>query len=64
MDKAAYDRTAKIAQKFKVIKKPRARTRTAPTSRRTPSTRSRAEGVDVNGDDWKKPTVKVTAGGA
>ena len=64
MDKAAYDRTAKIAQDFKVIKK-------APSSDayRTDLAQDAvdeisAEGVDVNGSDYKKVTVKVTPKGA
>ena len=64
MDKAAYDRTAKIAQDFKVIKQ-------APSSDayRTDLAQDAvdeisAEGVDVNGSDYKKVTVKVTPKGA
>jgi len=64
MDKAAYDRTAKIAQEFKVIKQ-------APSSDayRTDLAQDAvdeisAEGVDVNGSDYKKVTVKVTPKGA
>jgi NitT/TauT family transport system substrate-binding protein len=62
MDKAAFNRTAKISKQFKVIKK-------------TPSGAYRddlakaavaqltAQGVDVNGRSWKKATLKVTPGG-
>jgi len=64
MDKAAFDRTAKIAQDFKVIKK-------APSSDadRTDLAQDAvdeisAEGVDVNGNDYKKVTVKVTPKGS
>jgi NitT/TauT family transport system substrate-binding protein len=64
MDKAAYDRTAKIAQDFKVIKKA-----PSPDAYRTDLAQDAvdeisAEGVDVNGNDYKKVTVKVTPKGA
>jgi NitT/TauT family transport system substrate-binding protein len=64
MDKAAYDRTAKIAQDFKVIKKA-----PSPDAYRTDLAQDAvdeisAEGVDVNGSDYKKPAVKVTPGGS
>jgi NitT/TauT family transport system substrate-binding protein len=64
MDKAAYDRTAKIAQDFKVVSK-------APTADAYRTDLAEAavkalkdEGVDVNGDGWQKKVVKVTPGGA
>jgi NitT/TauT family transport system substrate-binding protein len=64
MDKAAYDRTAKIAQDFKVVSK-------APTADAYRTDLAEAavkalkdEGVDVNGDSWQKKVVKVTPGGA
>jgi NitT/TauT family transport system substrate-binding protein len=64
MDKAAYQRTAKIAQQFGVIKQaPSAdayRTDLAQDAQDEVS----AEGVDVNGNDFKKVTVKVTPKGA
>jgi NitT/TauT family transport system substrate-binding protein len=64
MDKAAYDRTAKIAQDFKVIKNA-----PSPDAYRTDLAQDAvdeisAEGVDVNGSDYKKPAVKVTPGGS
>jgi NitT/TauT family transport system substrate-binding protein len=63
MDKAAYDRTAKIAQEFKVIKKA-----PSPDAYRTDLAQDAvdeisAEGEDVNGSDYKKVTVKVTPKG-
>jgi NitT/TauT family transport system substrate-binding protein len=63
MDKAAYDRTAKIAQDFKVIKKA-----PSPDAYRTDLAQEAvdelsAEGEDVNGSDYKKVTVKVTPKG-
>ncbi len=64
MDKAAYQRTAKIAQQFGVIKQaPSAdayRTDLAQDAQDEVS----AEGMDVNGNDFKKVTVKVTPKGA
>jgi NitT/TauT family transport system substrate-binding protein len=64
MDKAAYQRTAKIAQQFGVIKKaPSAdayRTDLAQDAQDEVS----AEGMDVNGSDFQKASVKVTPKGA
>jgi NitT/TauT family transport system substrate-binding protein len=64
MDKAAFDRTAKIAQDFKVIKKA-----PSPDAYRTDLAQDAvdeisAEGEDVNGNGYKKVTVKVTPKGA
>jgi NitT/TauT family transport system substrate-binding protein len=64
MDKAAYDRTAKIAQEFKVIKKA-----PSPDAYRTDLAQDAvdelsAEGEDVNGSGYKKVTVKVTPKGS
>ena len=64
MDKAAYDRTAKIAQEFKVIKKA-----PSPDAYRTDLAQDAvdelsAEGEDVNGSGYKKATVKVTPKGS
>jgi hypothetical protein len=64
MDKADYKQTAKIAQQFGVLKKaPSAdayRTDLAQNAQDEVS----AEGMDVNGNDFKKVTVKVTPKGA
>jgi NitT/TauT family transport system substrate-binding protein len=64
MSKAAFDRTAKIAKQFKVISKA-----PSPDAYRTDLAQEAvdeldAEGVDVNGSDWKKANIKVTPGGA
>ena len=64
MNKAAFDRTAKIAQQFKVISKA-----PSPDAYRTDIAQDAvdeldAEGVDVNGSDWKKANIKVVAGGS
>ena len=59
MDEAAFQRTADIAKQFGVIKKaPRPRRLPHRPRRRPPSTELEAEGVDVNGADWKKETVE------
>jgi NitT/TauT family transport system substrate-binding protein len=64
MDKAAYDRTAQIAQQFKVISKaPSADAYQTDIAQRAVDELD-AEGVDVNGSDWKKESIKVTPGGA
>jgi NitT/TauT family transport system substrate-binding protein len=64
MNKAAYDRTAQIAQQFKVISKaPSADAYMTDIAQRAVDELD-AEGVDVNGDSWKKETIKVTPGGA
>jgi len=62
MDKAAFNRTASISKQFKVIKK-------APTGAyrddlaKAAVAQLKAQGIDVNGNKWKKAVVKVTAGG-
>jgi NitT/TauT family transport system substrate-binding protein len=59
---AAFNRTAKIAQQFKVIKK-------APSGAyrvdlaKAAVAQLKAQGVDVYGKKWKKAKVKVTEGG-
>jgi NitT/TauT family transport system substrate-binding protein len=64
MDKAAYDRTAKIAQDFKVIKKTPSSDAYRTDLAQDAVDEISAEGVDVNGSDYKKVTVKVTPKGA
>jgi NitT/TauT family transport system substrate-binding protein len=64
MDKAAYDRTAKIAQDFKVIKKAPSADAYRTDLAQDAVDEISAEGVDVNGDGYKKVTVKVTPKGA
>ncbi|HSB38734.1 MAG TPA: ABC transporter substrate-binding protein [Gaiellaceae bacterium] len=64
MDKAAYDRTAKIAQDFKVIKKAPSADAYRTDLAQDAVDEISAEGVDVNGSGYKKPAVKVTPGGA
>ena len=63
MDAKAFNRTAKIAQDYKVISKPPSgayRTDLATAA----VNGLKNDGVDVNGTSWRKKTVKVTPGGA
>jgi NitT/TauT family transport system substrate-binding protein len=63
MDKAAYQRTAKIAQDFGVIKKaPSADAYTTLYAQDAVDEIS-ASGTDVNGTNYTKPAVKVTPKG-
>jgi NitT/TauT family transport system substrate-binding protein len=63
MDKAAFQRTAKIAQQFGVIKKaPTAGAYTTAYAQDAVDEIS-AAGTDVNGSDYTKPAVKVTPKG-
>jgi NitT/TauT family transport system substrate-binding protein len=64
MDKAAYDRTAKIAQQFGVIKNPPSSDAYRTDLAQDAQDEVSAEGMNVNGDNYKKPPVKVTPGGA
>ena len=62
MDPRAFNRTAKIAKQFKVIKK------TPVGAYRTDLAKAavaalKAQGVDVSGKRWKKANVKVTPNG-
>jgi NitT/TauT family transport system substrate-binding protein len=62
MDKAAFDRTAKISKQFKVIAmSPSGAYRDDLAKAAVAQLKS--QGVDVNGKKWKKAVVKVTAGG-
>jgi NitT/TauT family transport system substrate-binding protein len=62
MSKAAFDRTAKIAKQFKVIKKTPSGAYRDDLAKAAVS-QLKKQGVDVNGRSWKKATVKVTPGG-
>jgi NitT/TauT family transport system substrate-binding protein len=62
MNAAAFNRTAKIAQEFKVITKaPKGAWRSDLAKAAVADLKK--EGVDVTGANWKKATVQVTAGG-
>jgi NitT/TauT family transport system substrate-binding protein len=64
MNKAAFDRTANIAQQFKVITKAPSADAYRTDIAQEAVDELDAEGVDVNGTGWKKANVKVTRGGA
>jgi NitT/TauT family transport system substrate-binding protein len=63
MDKADYKQTAQIAQRFGVIKKAPSADAYRTDLAQDAVDEISAEGVDVNGSDYHKPAVKVTAGG-
>jgi NitT/TauT family transport system substrate-binding protein len=62
MDKAAFNRTAKIAKQFKVIKKTPSGAYRDDLAKAAVA-QLKAQGVDVNGSSWKKAVLKVTPGG-
>jgi NitT/TauT family transport system substrate-binding protein len=62
MDKKAFDRTAKIAKQFKVIKKTPSGAYRDDLAKAAVA-QLKSQGVDVNGKRWKKAVVKVTPGG-
>jgi NitT/TauT family transport system substrate-binding protein len=64
MDKAAYQRTAKIAQQFGVIKKAASADAYRSDLAQDAQDEVSAEGMNVNGSDFKKVSVKVTPKGA
>ena len=61
MNPAAFNRTAKIAQQFKVIKKAPSGAYRTDIAKEAVAALKKA-GVDVNGKNWKKAVVKVDAG--
>jgi NitT/TauT family transport system substrate-binding protein len=63
MDEKAFERTAEIAFNFKVIKKPAAEESFRDDLAKAAVEMDKDDGVDVNGDDWKKANVTVSAGG-
>jgi NitT/TauT family transport system substrate-binding protein len=62
MNKAAYQRTAKIAKQFGAIKKTPSGAYRDDLAKAAVA-QLKAQGLDVNGRSWKKAVVKVTAGG-
>jgi NitT/TauT family transport system substrate-binding protein len=64
MDPTAYQRTADIAKQFKVISKPATDDAYRTDLAEAANKMLKDDGVDVNGNDWKKETVEVTEGGA
>jgi len=63
MDEAAFKRTADIAKQFAVIKKAASSDAYRTDLAEAAVKELEDDGVDVNGADWKKDTVEVTAGG-
>jgi NitT/TauT family transport system substrate-binding protein len=63
MDEAAFQRTADIAKQFKVVKKPATKDAYRTDLAQAAVDALKDDGVDVNGNDWKKATVQVTEGG-
>jgi NitT/TauT family transport system substrate-binding protein len=63
MDAAAYKRTADIALKFKVIKKPASNDAYRTDLAEAANKMLTDDSQDVNGNDWQKANVQVTAGG-
>jgi hypothetical protein len=63
MDETAFKRTADIAKQFAVIKKAASSDAYRTDLAEAAVKELEDDGVDVNGADWKKETVEVTAGG-
>ena len=63
MDEAAFQRTADIAKQFAVIKAAASSDAYRTDLAEAAVKELEDEDVDVNGADWKKETVEVTAGG-
>jgi len=63
MDATAFQRTADIAKQFKVVKKPATKDAYRTDLATAAVNELKGEGVDVNGNDWKKAQVEVTEGG-
>jgi len=64
MGKAAYERTARIAQQFGVITKPPSADAYRTDLAQAAVDELDSKGVDVNGSGWKKQNIKVTPGGS
>jgi NitT/TauT family transport system substrate-binding protein len=64
MDQTAFQRTADIAKQFKVIKQSATNDAYRTDLAEAANTTLKDDNVDGIGNDWKKATVKVTAGGA
>jgi NitT/TauT family transport system substrate-binding protein len=62
MDRAAFDRTARISKQFKVIKKSPSGAYRDDLAKAAVA-QLKKQGLDVNGSSWKKAKVKVTPGG-
>jgi NitT/TauT family transport system substrate-binding protein len=63
MNPRDFDLTAKIAKDYKIIKKPATRDAYRDDLAKAAMEELKADGEDVNGNDWQKATVEVTPGG-
>ncbi len=63
MEEAAFQRTADIAKQFAVIKAEASTEAYRTDLAEAAVAELEEEDVDVNGADWEKETVEVTAGG-
>jgi NitT/TauT family transport system substrate-binding protein len=63
MDETAFQRTADIAEQFKVVSKPATKDAYRTDLAEAAVKELKDDGVDVNGDSWEKETVEVTEGG-
>jgi NitT/TauT family transport system substrate-binding protein len=63
MDPDDFQHTAKIALDYDIIDRPASDAAYDTALAEAALQELRDEGVDVTGDDWKKPTVQVTPGG-
>jgi NitT/TauT family transport system substrate-binding protein len=63
MDPKEYARTADIAKRFGVIKKPATKASYRTDLARKAIANLKKRGLDVNGRSWKKATVKLRLGG-
>ena len=63
MDPEGFDLTAQIAKDYKIIASPASDDAYRTDIAEAAMQELKDDGVDVNGEDWKKETVEVTAGG-
>jgi NitT/TauT family transport system substrate-binding protein len=63
MDPAGFKITADIAKQYKIIKKPATNDAYRTDLAEAAVSELKDDNVDVNGSNWQKQTVKVTAGG-
>ena len=63
MDPESWNVTKQIARQFKVIKKPASNEAYRTDLAEAAVAELKEDGEDVNGSDWQKETVQVTAGG-
>jgi NitT/TauT family transport system substrate-binding protein len=63
MDPVEYKRTTTIAKTYKVIKKPASKASYRTDIARKAIANLKKQGLDVNGNKWKKATIKLKVGG-